>query len=109
MANEELARIADQLKKLDADIIDRVARTEKLERVGLWTLGASGLTLLVSFYFLYQASNPNGSIDNFYYCLLAVVVLLAIAYYQIFNPTGNRKILKLQEERFSLRRRLENL
>lgn len=109
MANEELARITDQLKKLDADIIDRVGRAERLERVGLWTLGASGLTLLVSFYFLYRASEPNGSIDSFYYALLAVVVLLAVSYYLIFNPTGNRKILKLQEERFSLRRRLENL
>lgn len=107
MANEELARITDQLKKLDADIIDRVARAERLERVGLWTLGGSGLTLLVAFYFLYQAS--NGNLDNFYYCLLGVIVLLAVSYYLIFNPTGNRKILKLQEERFSLRRRLENL
>jgi hypothetical protein len=108
MANDELARITDQLKKLDADIIERVARAEKLERVGLGMLGASGLVLLFSLYLLYDASGPQGDMTDFYYGLLVVIVLLAIAYYLIFNPTGNRKILKLQEERFTLRRRLEN-
>jgi hypothetical protein len=109
MSSEERERLVAEIRRLDAEIAEYAAGARRRERVGVGALAFAGTAALYAGYCLYESFAPRGDAERFLYCLLAVVASLGAAYRLIFNPSLNRKIFTLQEERFALRRRLESV
>ncbi len=104
---DDRADVVAVLDRLDFDFGLTLERTVRFEKLGFWVLAAS---LLPFGLMLFTISDlMKGQWTGFALTLVIFLVFLVSAYVCYFNPANNRKIMKIQDERYTLRRRLENL
>lgn len=106
---DDMAAAVAELEKIDFEITLLMEKVERLERmsyiVAIVTLAPFGFVV----WSIKSALAPRGDWDEFYFILFVFLVFLFAAYWMAFNPLINRKIMKLQEERIQLRRRMESM
>ncbi|MBI4751471.1 MAG: hypothetical protein HY774_23575 [Acidobacteria bacterium] len=106
---DDLAQVQSELDQIDLEMTVLLEKVAQMERSSFALIGFSIVPFGVVLYALKEALHPKGDWTFFGIALVVFLGCLGGAYWVAFNPPANRKIMKLMEDRITLRRRMEAL
>ncbi|MBX7219498.1 MAG: hypothetical protein K1Y36_06100 [Blastocatellia bacterium] len=106
---DDLAVASAEIESINFEISILLDKVTRLERFSYVALIAAVIPFGFLIFELKAALAPRGTWSEFNFVLVIFLIFLGAAYWLAFNPVYNRKIMKLQEDRTQLRRRMESM